>query len=43
MSGMSTEHMGRELARQIHMLAALEDQRKESMKDFAMRKQAILK
>lgn len=43
MSGMTTEHLGRELARQIHMLAALKDQRKEVMQDFKMREQAILK
>lgn len=41
--GMTTEHLGRELARQIHMLAALKDQRKETLKDFGMREQAILK
>lgn len=43
MSGMTTEHLGRELARQIHMLSALKDQRKEVMQDFKMREQAILK
>ena len=41
--GTNTELLGRELARQIHMLAALKDQRKEAMKDFGMREQAILK
>lgn len=41
--GITTENLGRELARQIHMLAALKDQRKETLKDFGMREQAILK
>lgn len=43
MGGMTTEHLGRELARQIHMLAALKDERKEKLKDFQMREQAIMK
>ena len=40
---MTTEHLGRELARQIHMLAALKEERKQNMSDFKMREQAILK
>ncbi len=39
----TTEHLGRELARQIHVLAALEEERKERMKDFSVREQAIVK
>jgi hypothetical protein len=39
----AVEQLGRELARQIHMLAALKEERKESMKGFQMREQAILK
>lgn len=37
------ESMGRELARQIHALAGLKDERKEKLKDFQMREQCILK
>ena len=40
---LSTEQLGRELARQIHMLAALKEQRKETMSDFKTREQAIVK
>lgn len=39
----TTMQLGRELARQIHVLAALKDERKESMKSFAQREQAIIK
>jgi len=39
----SLELLGRELARQIHLLAALKDDRKEKLKDFAAREQAIVK
>ena len=38
-----TERMGQELARQIHALSALKDARKEAMRDFSTREQAILK
>lgn len=41
--GNQTERLGRELARQIHALAALKDARKEQMHDFSTREQAILK
>lgn len=41
--GISTEQLGRELARQIHMLAALKEEKKESMKGFQQREQAIVK
>lgn len=41
--GESTEQLGRELARQIHALQALKESRKESMKDFGAREQAIIK
>lgn len=37
------EHLGRELARQIHVLAALKDERKEAVKSFQQREQAIVK
>ena len=40
---MNMELLGRELARQIHVLAALKDQKKEAMKDFGAREQAIIK
>ena len=40
---MNMELLGRELARQIHMLASLKDQKKEAMKDFGAREQAIIK
>ncbi len=43
MSGTKTENLGRELARQIHMLAALKEQKKETMSDYKMREQAIVK
>jgi hypothetical protein len=43
MNGQSVELMGRELARQIHMLAALKEERKELMKGFQMREQTIVK
>lgn len=43
MSGTEVEHLGRELARQIHVLAALKEERKEKMKEFQMREQGILK
>ncbi len=36
-------HRGRELAGAIHRLAALKDERKEAMKEFAAREQAIVK
>jgi len=39
----TTEQLGRELARQIHVLAALRDEKKEAMKSFGQREQAILK
>lgn len=39
----SVEHLGRELARQIHMLAALKEEKKEAMKAFQVREQAIVK
>jgi hypothetical protein len=38
-----TERLGKELARQIHALSALKDARKEAMRDFSTREQAILK
>jgi hypothetical protein len=41
--GTSTELMGRELARQIHALAALKEERKEKLADFRTREQSILK
>jgi hypothetical protein len=41
--GPSTEQLGRELARQIHVLAALKESKKESLKGFQMREQAIVK
>lgn len=37
----SKEQLGRELARQIHMLAALKDEKKEATQNFKMREQAI--
>jgi len=40
---MSTEHLGRELARQIHMLGALKDEKKQAMKAFGEREQAIVR
>jgi len=40
---MTTEHLGCELARQIHMLAALKDERKEALRDFSLREQTIVK
>ena len=43
MGGVTTEQMGRELARQIHALAALKEERKESMQSFKLREQCILK
>ena len=39
----AVEQLGRELARQIHMLAALKDEKKQTLKDFGMREQAILR
>lgn len=39
----STEQMGRELARQIHMLAAVKQEKKEKLADFRMREEAIIK
>lgn len=41
--GSQEELMGRELARQIHALASLKEERKEAMKGFQLREQAILK
>lgn len=38
-----TERLGRELARQIHALSALKDAKKEALRDFGTREQAILK
>ena len=43
MKGSDVEQLGRELARQIHVLAALKDERKEAMKGFSQREQTILK
>lgn len=43
MMGMQTELLGRELARQIHMLAALKQEKKETMKEFGHREETILK
>jgi hypothetical protein len=43
MMGTREELMGRELARQIHSLASLKEERKESLKGFQLREQAILK
>lgn len=43
MMGTQTELLGKELARQIHMLDALKEERKERMKDFQMREQSIIK
>jgi len=43
MTGADVERLGRELARQIHVLAALKEDRKESMKGFAQREQTIIK
>lgn len=37
------ERLGRELARQIHALSALKDAKKEALRDFGTREQAILK
>jgi len=39
----SREQLGCELARQIHMLAALRDEKKQSLQDFKMREQGIVK
>lgn len=39
----SAEQLGRELARQIHILAALKDEKKEVMQNFKMREQTIVK
>lgn len=39
----SAEQLGRELARQIHMLAVLKDEKKEAMQNFKMREQSIVK
>lgn len=43
MMSIQTELLGRELAQQIHMMQALEQERKEAMKGFAQRKETILK
>lgn len=37
------EHLGRELARQIHVLAALREEKKLSMEHFKLREQSIQK
>lgn len=37
------DHLGRELARQIHAMAALRDEKKEAMTSFKLREQAIQK
>ncbi|NOT95445.1 MAG: hypothetical protein HOP00_03945 [Nitrospira sp.] len=39
----STEQLGRELARQIYMLAAMKDEKKEAMQAFKLREQTIVK
>lgn len=39
----TTEQMGRELARQIHALAALKEERKGQLASFKMREQCIVK
>jgi hypothetical protein len=39
----TTELFGQELARQIHALAELKDERKSSLKDFGLREQGILR
>lgn len=39
----STEQLGLELARQIHALAALKEEKKEANKGFQQREQAIVK
>lgn len=41
--GTNTELLGRELARQIHMLDALKEERKEKLKEFSTREQTIMK
>ena len=41
--GTSIESMGRELARQIHALAALKEEKKEAMTSFKLRDEAIRK
>lgn len=38
-----TELLGRELARQVHILGALREEKKMAMTDFKLREQTILK
>lgn len=40
---MTIEQMGRELARQIHALAALKEERKAAVQDFKLREETIRK
>lgn len=43
MGVVSVELMGKELARQIHLLDALKEERKETLKALQTREQAIIK
>lgn len=43
MMGTSTELLGKELARQIHMLYAMKEERREKMTEFKLREQTMMK